>query len=338
DLPAVLDGSENLRQRPMSRVIAPLCQMGANIHSNGGKAPITNLPRKPENELQGIRYKMPVPSAQVKSALLIASLSAKGQTTVIETGPSRDHTERMLKVMGANLSREKIDDCIHTTIEPRQNQPLKPIKFQIPGDFSSAAFIMTAALLLPGSKVMIQDTGLNWTRTGYLDVMMNMGADLTIKKQGEKQEKCGDIEVNHRLLQNVTVSGDIVVRMIDEFPAFAVLAAFSQGECILRDAQELRLKESDRIKGIYQGLSRLGIQIEERQDGFRIVGHPDDLEGNVILNPGNDHRMAMAFVLAGLRAKNPIIIENSEIIHQSFPGFIPALQQLGAESLEVIHD
>lgn len=339
NLPVTLDGSASLRRRPMSRVVAPLRLMGANIQSHHGKAPIVLHQRKASRPLKGITYPCPIPSAQVKSAILLAGLAAETPTIIIEKGPSRDHTENMLRLMGADLKTKQTNNCFSTQITPQPGQSLSPIRFHIPGDISSAAFIITAALLVPGSIIRLQNVGLNWTRTGFLEALIQMGADVILHPSDKRTlEKSGDIEIHYDHLRNITVEGDLVIRMIDEFPAFALLAAFSEGTCLVKNARELRHKESDRIRGICQGLSKLGIQIEERQDGFRIMGKPDDLPGEVVLHPGHDHRMAMTFVLAGLRTRKPILVKNAEIISQSFPGFIGALEALGANSLKVFHD
>jgi 3-phosphoshikimate 1-carboxyvinyltransferase len=339
NLPARLDGSKSLRQRPMSRVIAPLRQMGAKLESNQGKAPILIQTRSPSQILRGITYRSPIPSAQVKSTLLLAGLAAQGPTEVLETGPSRDHTQRMLKMMGARVRAMTIRNFFQTTIDPHKEGSLSPIQFHIPGDFSSAAFIIAAAILLPGSRVRIRDVGLNWTRTGLLDALIEMGADIKITHQSNQSpERTGDLVIQSSPMKNISINGNLVVRMIDEFPIFALLAAFSEGVSEVKGAGELRHKESDRIQSICHGFSKLGVQIEERESGFRISGNPNVLPGGVVLNPGHDHRMAMAFVLAGLRARAPIIIENAQVITQSFPGFLSALESLGVKSLEVLDE
>ncbi len=340
NLDAVLDGSHRLRQRPMARVVDPLNGMGARVSAAGGYAPLRLIRRPDGRPLSGLRHETSVASAQVKSAILLAGLGADSPTTVIEPGPSRDHTERMLGAMGVPVVRESLPDgrpqIVLTPIEARSLMPLKAV---IPGDFSTAAFLLTAGAILPGSALHLQRVGLNWTRTGMLDALQQMGADIHIDHITRiSNEKIGHIHIRESSLSGVLIAGEGVVRMIDEFPAFAVAAAFASGETTVREANELRYKESDRIRGICVGLQRLGVDVTEMADGFRIVGDPADLPGGVILNPAGDHRLAMAFVLAGLRCEQPVVVEGAEIISQSFPGFVETLQSLGACSIEVLDD
>jgi 3-phosphoshikimate 1-carboxyvinyltransferase len=337
NLDAVLDGSRSLRQRPMARVVDPLVWMGARIASSGGCAPL-RLTRRPEDHpLRGLTHQTRVASAQVKSALLLAGLGAAGPTTVIEPGPSRDHTERMLSAMGVPVQREILPDGRpQVTLLPDAVESLQPLRAAIPGDFSAAAFLLAAGAILPGSSLRFPGVGLNWTRTGMLDTLVEMGAVVRTENPTRiSNEKTGTLFLRQAALDGVEVSGDRVVRMIDEFPAFAVAAAFARGTTTVRDAEELRVKESDRIRGICDGLARLGVDVIETADGFRIDGNPADLPGGVTLDPARDHRLAMAFVLAGLRCKAPVVVEGAEIISQSFPGFIETLQSLGAETIEV---
>lgn len=339
NLPATLSGNPQLLLRPMDRVIEPLTQMGAVIQSSQGKGPLIIKSISNGKRLKGITYSSPIPSAQVKSAILLAGLNASSQTTVLEPGPSRDHTERMLQAMGVWIKCQENSGIYGISLSPLKTKTLSPLKFEIPGDFSSAAFLITAAAILPGSRITIKNVGLNWTRTGFLDALIKMGTDIQIFESSNNNiEKSGDISIQNKPLRGVSIFNPLVVRMIDEFPAFAVAAAFAEGQTIVKDAQELRYKESDRIKTICNGLYKCGVDIEEKLDGFLIHAIRDDLPGGIVLNPGKDHRLAMAYVLLGLRAKKPIIIEGAEIIKQSFPGFLRALQTLGVNTIEVIDE
>lgn len=330
--PAVLDGSEGLRRRPMDRIIQPLQQMDVNIKGKNGFAPlslgVSQLP------LKGGVFSIPVSSAQVKSCLLLAGLSAREPVTVDEPGFSRDHTERMLSGMGVSIHTDKkvIDDSIHYQthlIPPSTKYSLKPLNMVIPGDFSSAAFIIVAALITPGSEVTLNNIGLNATRTGLLDVLLSMGASIQIvARPSSNGEPVGDLTVRHSLLKGINISGEQVVRMIDEFPIFAVAAAYAEGTSTVKDASELRLKESDRIRVLCAEMKNLGADIEETADGFIIHGH-GELTGGTI-DPHGDHRLAMSMAVAGLASTSPVNIQQPEIMDESFPGFADVLTGLGA--------
>ncbi len=322
---AVLDGSAGLRRRPMRRVTAPLRQMGVPIEDTDGHAPLTLHPR--QQPLQGITYRLPVASAQVKTALLLAALAAEGETTLTEPGPSRDHTERLFQAMGLPLTRP----APHTVrLTPPIPAAVPPLRLTLPGDLSSAAFLLAAAVLVPGSRITLRGVMLNPTRTGFLDVLQRMGAHLEIAPRGETYgEPYGDITAAYSPdLQGTTVQGDDVVRMVDEFPIFAVVAAAAHGETVVREAEELRYKESDRIAAIVTRLQALGVEAEALPDGFRIAGGKPWRGGT--LEAGGDHRIAMAFAIAGLRAQTPVNITGADIITQSFPNFAEALASLGA--------
>jgi 3-phosphoshikimate 1-carboxyvinyltransferase len=339
NIPAILTGNPQLLKRPMNRIIEPLSKMGADIISKDGKAPIKIRSTRFGTGIRGITYDSPVPSAQVKSAIILSGLNASTQTTILEQNPSRDHTERMLQKMGARIRCQENSGIYKTSLSPLKTTKLSPLKWEIPGDFSSAAFLITAAAILPGSQIKIKNVGLNWTRAGLLDNLVNMGSGIQVSESSQTDfEKTGDLNIQHQSLKGTSVLKTSVVRMIDEFPAFAVAAAFADGETIVSDAKELRFKESDRIKAISLGLSECGVDIEERTDGFIIHGNRKDLRGGVVLNPGKDHRLAMAFVLLGLRATMPIVIEEAQIINQSYPGFIQSLKELGVNTIEVIDE
>lgn len=317
-----LTGNEALRRRPMARIIEPLRRMGATIFgADGDRLPPLHIEGA---ALHGIAYHLPVASAQVKSALLLAALYAKGPTLLHEPAPSRDHTERMLKAMGISL------DTVGTQIvldpAPTADKPLPPLDISVPGDLSSAAFFIVAACLLPDSSVRVRDVGVNPTRTGLLDVLRGMGAQIIVENERlVSGEPVADIVARSSRLHGVTIGGDLVPRMIDEFPILAVAATQAEGITYVRDAAELRVKESDRIAAIASQLTRLGARIEERPDGFVIYG-PTPLCG-IEVDAHRDHRLAMSLAIAGLLATGRTSIEGAESIPDSFPGFE---RQLGA--------
>lgn len=322
----ILDGSPGLRRRPMKRILAPLQSMGVPIDgSPKGTAPLKLSPRG-KSKLSAQDFMLDVASAQVKTTLLLAGLSADSTTRVIEPGPSRDHTERMLQNMGVDISVSP--EMRQVSLTPPDK--LAPLEIRNPGDFSSAAFLIVAACIMPDSHLEIKDVGLNPTRTGLLDALGQMGADIKVDiDHEENNEPIGTITVNHSKLRGTNISGDLVVRMIDEFPAFAVAAAYAEGETIVSQAEELRNKESDRIAALCQELSALGVNCVEYPDGFIIQGQ-QTIQGGTAKSHG-DHRLAMALSILGLRTDNPTHIENADIISESFPGFISTLNQLGAK-------
>jgi 3-phosphoshikimate 1-carboxyvinyltransferase len=319
----IIDGSNQLRKRPMNRVIAPLCEMGAEISSikGNGCAPLAVK----SSNLKGIEYRMPVASAQVKSAILFAGLHASGSTLVEEPSPSRDHTERLLRWLGARIEAEP---C-RARIFPLE-QPLPPIEIRIPGDFSSAAFLLAAASIVPGSEVLIQGVGLNPRRTGLLSVLRRMGADIEETAHSESAgEPVGDLMVRARALKGTIIEGGEVVDMIDEFPVLAVAAACAEGVTEVRSAAELRQKESDRISVLAGELRKIGVSIEESADGFSIRGG-SPIRGGTADSHG-DHRLAMSLAVAGMVSKNGVEVERPECIGESFPGFAPLFNGLGAQ-------
>lgn len=316
--PIVLDGSEQLRRRPMRRIIEPLRQMGAQISGVDDHAPLAIHPAP----LHGIHYRLPVASAQVKSAILLAGLFAEGQTTVIEPGPARDHTEIMLQAMGASVQRT--DNAV--TIQPGA---LSPLDLTVPGDASSAAFPLVAAAILPGSAVTVTHVNMNPTRTGLFDVLAAMGADITINQTGtEAGEPVGDVTVRHSALSGTQIAGTDVVRMIDEFPALMVAATQAHGVTEVRDAAELRVKETDRIAVMAVELRKMGATIDERPDGFRIVG-PQKLSAATV-DGHDDHRIAMSLAIASLCADKPGIVTDAHCTADSFPGFAAVMRAVGA--------
>ncbi|MEG2414681.1 MAG: 3-phosphoshikimate 1-carboxyvinyltransferase [Kiritimatiellia bacterium] len=315
-IPAILTGSEGLSKRPMDRIVTPLCAMGAKLSDTQGCAPIVFS----SATLRGITYAQPVASAQVKSCLILAALSAQTPSTFTEPGPSRDHTERMLLSMGAKIEMAPG----RVTVFP-QIVPLQPLQTALAGDISSAAFLMVAASILPNSDFLLERVGINPTRTGILDVLRRMGADITIEHEGEMAgEPVADIRIRYAALHGTHVSGDEVVRMIDEFPALMIAAACADGETVVREAAELRTKESDRLAIMTTELRRIGITMDEYPDGFRIVGGKG-IFGNATCQAQGDHRVAMSLILAGLVAQHPMTIEGAEIIQESFPDFTSVL-------------
>jgi len=323
---AVLDGSAGLRRRPMGRVVEPLIAMGASIETaENGCAPLCLAKMTDDRILSGLSYHLPVASAQVKTALLLAGLGAGGPTTLHEPGPSRDHTERILAQMGLDI---EVRPGFVRLMPPKQS--LSPLRLTIPGDFSSAAFLIVAALITPNSEIRLQGVGLNPTRTGLLDALIAMGGNIQVaSKELRSGEPVGDLIVRSSQLTAVTINGDLVVRMIDEFPVFAVAAAHAEGLTIVQDAEELRFKETDRIQVLVEEFQKLNLQIEAREDGFVLQGGMPYRGGS--LSARGDHRLGMALTVLGLGADSAVIVHDAEIIAESFPEFVKVLQQLGAE-------
>jgi 3-phosphoshikimate 1-carboxyvinyltransferase len=334
-IPVVLDGSPGLRSRPMKRIVEPLRAMGVLIEASPqNTAPLVINARSPGEKLKPLDYDLPIASAQVKTCLLLAALGANGPTVLREPGPSRDHTERMLRAMNVDLTRRAgITDNNHFAevhLAPPENHDLSPLSIKIPGDISSAAFLIVAALITPGSRITIQGVGLNPTRTGLLDALQTMGADIKVSNQRHSHgEPMGDLEINYQPLLGTQISGSLVVRMIDEMPIFAIAAAHAQGRTVVSQAGELRYKESDRISDLCRELRRLGVKVEEKPDGFIISGG-EGVRGGVVDSHG-DHRLAMALVVAGLIAQETVVVQNSEIVGESFPGFREVLVDLGGD-------
>lgn len=325
--PSVLDGSAQLRRRPMRRITDPLEMMGADIRSADGRCPIEIKPAR----LRGMQYDMPVASGQVKSAVLLAGLFADGPTTVIEPGPARDHTERMLRSMGAKIT---VDECDHNRVTIQPTDSLSPLNLTVPGDFSSAAFLLVAGALLPDSDLTLTGINLNPTRTGLLDVLEEMDADIcTTYRNIEAGEPIGDIRVRTSELKGIEIGGETVVRMIDEFPILMVAALRAEGKTVVRDARELRVKETDRIAVMAQELHKLGAEIKERDDGFAISG-PQQLTGATV-DGHDDHRIAMSLTVAGLMAAEGAIVTDAACAGDSFPGFAETLLSCGAKIIAI---
>lgn len=319
-----LVGDESLGRRPMNRVVLPLRQMGAVIDTaTDGRPP---LRIRGGAALQGIRYTLPVASAQVKSALLLAGLYASGETETIEPHPTRDYTERMLTAFGVDIDFAPGRARLHG------GQRLRAADVQIPADFSSAAFFIVAASLVPGSDLLIEQVGVNPRRTGLLDALGLMGADIQLENRREQGgEPVADLRVRHARLHGAAIPQHVVPDMIDEFPALFVAAACAEGVTTVSGAAELRVKESDRIRSMAEGLQALGAHVEERPDGALIEG---GALGSGTVDARGDHRIAMSFAIAGQLADGEVRIEDCENVATSFPGFVELARGCGFELQE----
>ncbi len=328
---ATLDGSIGLRRRPMRRITEPLRSMGVTIlASEGGCAPLFLSERNKEDHLTSGTIKLDISSAQVKTSLLLAALAADGPVTITEPALSRDHTERMLRSMGVAVDSFQSSSGPAVKLTPPDPNSLTPLDMVVPGDFSAAAFLIVAGLITQGSSITLHGIGLNPTRIGLLTTLQEMGAQIEVSNEDIiSGEPVGDLTVTYKELHGVTVTGDRVVQMIDEFPVFAVAASFAEGITTAHQAEELRNKESDRISAMCNSLRGMGVQVEEAEDGFTIHGN-GNVPGGVELDPHGDHRLAMSLAIAGLAAQKPIAIVNSEIISESFPDFVEVLNSLGA--------
>lgn len=332
--PAMLDGSEQLRKRPMARIMTPLRQMGAKIEADNGRAPLRFRPAR----LSGIDYRLPVASAQVKSAILLAGLYADGSTRILEPGPTRDHTERLLAAMGLEVEKQgpwlKIDGAQTIgnrghLIKGEKGPSLRPLNLNVPGDLSSAAFLLVAGAVTPHSHVTIKGAGQNLTRTGLQDILMAMGARFEASnRRTAGGEPAADLTVHFDELHASAISGDTVVRAIDEFPVWAVAATQAAGDSRLSDAAELRVKEVDRISLVAVELGKMGARINEHADGMTVHG-PTRLKGALVKSHG-DHRLGMALAVAGLVATGVTVVEDAGCIADSFPGFVDVMRALGA--------
>lgn len=314
----IVTGDGSLRKRPMARIAAPLRQMGATIEGRdkGNLAPLVIR----GGNLKAIDYASPVSSAQVKSAILLAGLYSQGNTIVREEIVSRDHTENMLTSLGANIKREN-------GVVTLEKSELFGQDIQVPGDISSAAFFMAAAAAIPGSHLIIEKVGLNPTRTGIIDVLKAMGADIQIDNLFTSGgEEIGDIIVKGKKLKATSLTKEIMPRLIDEIPVIAVIAAVAEGKTTITGAEELKVKESNRITAMVTEMKKLGIQVTELPDGMEIEG-PNEIGGGQIESYG-DHRIAMAMAIAGLFANAPVEIQNSECIAVSFPEFEERLKEI----------
>lgn len=319
---SVLSGDSSLRNRPMARVINPLSQMGARITARAGN-------RYPPlaikgGELMPLKYMMPVASAQVKSSLLLAGLYCEEETRITEPSKSRDHTERMLPALGADLKVEGL------TVTIKGGREISSMEMEVPGDFSSAAFFIVAALLVPGSEIVVRNVGINPTRTGLLEVLAQMGAKVEIGNVRDVSgEPVADIYCRGRAhLKAVQLTEEIIPSLIDEFPVLCIAAASAEGFTTIRGASELRVKESDRIRAMATELRKMGVAVEEYPDGIGITGR-EKLTGAEVESHG-DHRIAMAMTVAALTAEGSTVIQGASAVKISFPGFFDTIKRLSS--------
>lgn len=316
---STLIGDASIAKRPMTRVTLPLSQMGAKIEGrqNGEYTPLSIR----GGGLQGFTYKSPVASAQVKSSILLAGLQAEGTTTVIEPEKSRDHTERMIRQFGGTVKEDGL------AVSVQGGQVLKGTEVHVPGDISSAAFFLVAGAIVPNSMITLKNVGLNPTRTGILDVMKDMGADITIDvHDGNQFEPSGDITIKTSDLKGTVIGGEVIPRLIDEIPVIALLATQAEGKTIIKDAAELKVKETNRIDAVVNELSKLGASIEATDDGMIIHGKQKLLGGTV--SSQGDHRIGMMLAIAGLICQKEVSLEDKEAISISYPQFFDDLQSL----------
>lgn len=321
---ACLTGDHSLRKRPMKRIIQPLRQMGAEIQSRSNLCAPFSLTRA---KITGMQYTLPVASAQVKSAVLIAgALAESGETTVIEHEPTRDHTENMLGAFGVQIhSMTQQDGSVAIHVQP--NQTLYATHVDVPGDISSAAFLLAAGIIVPNSQIIVKKIGLNPTRTGFLSVLQRMGVKYQIHNERvQSGERIGDIEVHSTALTGTVIEGKEIPTLIDELPIISILASVANGDTLIQNAEELRFKETDRIHAIVDGLQRIGVQAEETKDGFLIHG-TGKIRGGIV-DSYHDHRIAMSFAIAGLISEQPIDVQNWSCVNISFPTFLSTLTGL----------
>ena len=314
---SVLTGDASLRKRPMQRIADPLNAMGAQVGLTDGHAPIRI---RGGQSMEGIEYRLPIASAQVKSCVLLAGLYAQDPTTVIESTPSRDHTERMLSLDTMEIGGER-----YLTVEP--GTPIPATTWHVPGDFSAAAFFLVAGTIVPNSTLHLDGVGLNPSRSALLDVLNAMGADITVKNERMRGgEPVADLTVESTELESISISGPLIPNLIDEIPILAVAATRAAGRTTIRDAQELRVKETDRLDAMARNLRALGATVDEFEDGLAIEG-PSVLEASVV-NGFGDHRIAMAMGVAGLIAESPLTVQDARCAAVSFPGFWDELDRL----------
>ena len=315
----ILDGDQSLRRRPMQRVIDPLRRMGANLvgREGTGLAPVEIN----GGNLKSIEYSMPIASAQVKSAILLGALQAEGTTIVEEPQISRNHTELMIKGFGGEVALDG------RTVSINGGQTLHGKEVRIPGDISSAAFFLVAAVLIPGSQVVVRRVGVNPTRDGVIEILRRMGAEIKLLGATiDTGEPVADLKVTGRRLKGVEIGAELVARTIDEYPILAAAAALAEGVTVIHGVKELRFKESDRISAMSEGLRRLGVDVEEREDGMTIHGR-ETLQGNKVRSFG-DHRIAMSLAIAGLCADGGVEIDDAQCVAISFPMFFDLLDEI----------
>ena len=324
-LRSTITGDSSLLKRPMSRVIQPLKMMGAKFNSKNGMLPVSTLGSKIVNNFE---YEMPIASAQVKSCLLIAALSSKKNIKITEPKTTRDHTERMIEFFGGDIvygnnQNSRLIQLNHSKLEPKHS-------FEVPGDFSSAAFIIVAAIISKGSEILIKNVGLNESRKGLLEILLLMGANIEIKNQRKvSNEFIGDIYIRSSELRGIDVPDNIIPNIIDEIPILSIAACFAEGKTVIKNAAELRVKESDRLHAISEGMIKLKIKHDIFEDGISIFGTSNQLQCEESIDSFDDHRIAMSFLVAGIRSDNGIRVKNCRNIDTSFPNFKNIMNKLG---------
>ncbi len=324
-LKSTIIGDKSLQKRPMGRVIEPLRMMGAELSSNADKLPIKTLGSK---IIDNFEYEMPIASAQVKSCLLLAALASQKNIRVIEPKITRDHTERMIEYFGGDIfygSREipGVIKLKHSELQPKNS-------FEVPGDFSSAAFIIVAAIISKGSEVLIKNVGLNESRKGLIEVLVSMGANLEIKNQRKvSNEVVGDIFIKSSELNGINISDDVIPNIIDEIPILSIAACFAEGKTVIKNAAELRVKESDRLLAISEGLTKLKIEHKIFDDGISIIGTSKKIKCDESIDSFDDHRIAMSFLVSGIRSENHVRVTNCKNIETSFPNFKQIMNKIG---------
>jgi len=321
-----LVGDESLSSRPMRRVTVPLTSMGARCVTDDNGCPPIHI--RGVEKLEPIDYKLPMASAQIKSAVLLAGLYADGETSVTEPAPTRDHTERMLRAFGYDCDVERLNEQA-STIRINGGGELTASDIDIPADISSAAFFMVAASIVPGAELLLEHVCVNPTRTGVIDVLTEMGADIKMHKpRSVGGEPVADLKIKYKGLKGIEIDPKYVPLAIDEFPVICVAAACAQGNTIISGAEELRHKESDRISAMVEGLRAIGIEVEERKDGMTITG--GKIQGGQV-NSFHDHRIAMSFAVAGAVSESAVVIDDCDNVATSFPNFVELARQAGLD-------
>ena len=324
-----LTGDESLRTRPMNRVIKPLEKMGINFNSSNGLLPLIVYGT---NEILPIKYNSPISSAQVKTSILLAGLNAKGTSEIIEPYTSRDHSENLLKYFGANIKYNSKTSGKNKVLITGGNT-LKSCSIEIPGDISSAAFIIIAAIIIPGSDIIVKNVGINYFRKGVLEALEKMGAKISIENKftNNFNEPVADISAKYSKIKGITLDSTYSSRLIDEYPILAIAAAVASGKSVFKGLSELRLKESDRFNGIIDGLKASGIKVEAKNDDIVIYGNLSRIKGGITINCQYDHRIAMSFLVLGAVAENPIKVIGCNSISTSYPNFISELNSMGTK-------
>ena len=324
-----LTGDESLRTRPMNRVIKPLEKMGINFHSSNGLLPLIVYGT---NEILPIKYNSPISSAQVKTSILLAGLNAKGTSEIIEPYTSRDHSENLLKYFGANIKYNSKTSGKNKVLITGGNA-LKSCAIEIPGDISSAAFVIVAAIIIPGSDIIVKNVGINYFRKGVIEALEKMGAKISIENKftNNFNEPVADISVKYSKIKGITLDSTYSSRLIDEYPILAIAAAVASGKSVFKGLSELRHKESDRFNGIIDGLKASGIKVEAKNDDIIIYGNLSRIKGGITINCQYDHRIAMSFLVLGAVAENPIKVIGCNSISTSYPNFISELNSMGTK-------